>query len=95
MKLTTATVDINIYDGQAYGTAEHYPGTVFVAYPIRHSADGKTVYTDTAGEPLLKIVLPGEPVEDDTWVQNIDQERTKYDDPRIDKILDFMFSMLT
>lgn len=93
MKLTEATVDINIYDGQAYGTGEHYACTVFVAYPIARR--GEHIYTDTSGEPLLKIVLPGEPVEDDTWIQNSDQARTEYTDKRIDKVLDFMFSMLT
>jgi hypothetical protein len=92
MKLTDATVDINIYDGQAYGTGEHYAGTVFVAYPIVRR--GEHIETDTMGEPLMKVVLPGEPVEDDTWIQNTDQERNKYEDPRIDKILDFMFSIL-
>lgn len=93
MKLTEATVDINIYDGQEYGTGEHYACTVFVAYPIVRR--GEHIETDTAGEPLMKVVLPGEPVEDDTWIQNIDQERHTYEDPRIDKILDFMFSILT
>lgn len=93
MKLTEATVDINIYDGQLYGTGEDYPCTVFVAYPIVRR--GEHIETDVMGEPLMKVVLTGQSAEDDTWIQNIDQERIPHEDPRIDKILDFMFSILT
>lgn len=87
------TIDVNIYDGETYGGGEPYAATIFTAYPIRER--GGYMSTDTTGEPLLKVVLPGPAEVDDTWVQNIDQERHTYEDPRIDKILDFMFSILT
>ncbi len=86
-------IDINIFDGETYGRGEGYVSTVFAAFPIR--SRGGNIYTDTLGEPLLKVILPGPSEVDDTWVQNTDQERPVFEDKRINKVLDFMFSFLT
>lgn len=87
------TIDVNIYDGETYGGGEPYAATIFTAYPIRER--GGYMSTDTTGEPLLKVVLPGPAEVDDTWIQNIDQERPHFEDKRYGQVLDFIFGMLT